>query len=76
MPELGDGEGWRGPFAGIEERVSSFKKIVHFTLYGVTKRVTQVTNLVTHEESLTVRFGARGVRLGFPTEAVSMQSTG
>jgi hypothetical protein len=27
---------------------------IHSTLYGVTKPVTEVTNLVAHEESLTV----------------------
>ena len=35
----------------------NLKIILSFTLYGVTNPVTEVTKLVTHEESLTLRAG-------------------
>jgi hypothetical protein len=44
-------------FGGLSE--TFFSVFRHCTLYGVTNRVTEVTKLVTHQDSLTVN--ARGV---------------
>ncbi len=52
-------------FGILEFECLSISVFIHSTLYGVTNPVTQVTNLVTHEESLTLKEPMGGLDPGF-----------
>ena len=71
---MGESHGNRAERVGKAERQTgsfeicpsgvNLKIILSFTLYGVTNPVTEVTNLVTHEESLTMKRAATAQNAG------------